>query len=172
MSHPLVAVIGPSGCGKTTVGSALAKALGVRFLEGDSLHRAESIAKMAAGRALGDADRWPWLRDVGRALHDAERRGQGLTVACSALKRAYRAVILTEAPSARFILLDADRDLLWSRLAARRDHFMPTSLIASQLEDLEPLTAAEPGRRLDAALTVAELVAAAREWIRDQPPPR
>jgi gluconokinase len=140
---PLIVVMGVSGSGKTTVGKALAAELGVPFMDADDLHPAANVAKMAAGHPLTDDDRWPWLARVGREL--AEAKNTGLVIACSALKRAYRAAILSAEPRARFVDLEGSRDLLASRMAHREGHFMPLSLLDSQLATLEPLAATEPG---------------------------
>lgn len=143
-----IVVMGPSGCGKSTVGSALAEALGARFVDGDDLHPPENVAKMSAGIPLDDGDRVPWLRTVGATLHDGDR----IVVACSALRRAYRDAIRAEAPDAFFAELVVDRSLLAERLSARSDHFMPASLLDSQLQTLEPLAADELGIRVPASL--------------------
>ena len=139
--------MGVSGSGKSSVGIAIAEKLGVNFTDADSLHPASNVAKMAAGTPLTDADRWPWLDLVGRALADAG--DDGLVVACSALKRSYRGVILAAAPSARFVHLVVPRTVLGARVASRPGHFMPASLVDSQLETLEPLEADEPGVLVD-----------------------
>ena len=156
---PLLVVMGVSGSGKTTVGVALAAALGVPFRDADDLHPAANVAKMAAGIALTDDDRMPWLALVGAEL---AVEPEGLVIACSALKKAYRQAILAAAPSVRFVFLDGSRELLESRVQFRRGHFMPASLLDSQLATLEPLAPEEPGVRvsLDEHLTVASIVAA------------
>jgi carbohydrate kinase (thermoresistant glucokinase family) len=156
---PLLVVMGPSGSGKSTVGAALAEALDVRFVDGDDLHPLTNIDKMAAGQPLTDDDRWPWLRRIGEAM--AAASATGIVVACSALRRGYREVILAEAPGARFVELYGTRELLAQRLGAREGHFMPTALLDSQLQTLEPLAADEPGVRVDVAGTPAEIVAEA-----------
>lgn len=134
---PLVVVMGVSGSGKSTVGALLAERLGVRFADADDLHPASNVAKMASGEALVDDDRWPWLEAVGETLAAASA---GLVVACSALKRSYRDVIRASAPDTVFVHLHGSRELLAERLGARKGHFMPSSLLDSQLETLE-----EPG---------------------------
>jgi gluconokinase len=135
-SEPLaVVVMGVSGAGKTTLGRALAAALGAEFIDGDDLHSEAARAKMAAGVALTDEDRWPWLDRVGAALAGAGRR----IVACSALKRVYRDRIRAGAgPEVRFVYLDADVQTMRRRVAARPGHYMPASLIDSQFATLEP----------------------------------
>ena len=145
--RPLVVVMGVSGAGKSAVGIALAQLLEVRFVDADALHPPANVAKMAAGTPLTDADRWPWLDLVGEALVDASETG--LVVACSALKRAYRDRIRAAAPAALFVHLTVPRPALDDRVANRPGHFMPASLLDSQLETLEPLGPDEAGCTLD-----------------------
>jgi gluconokinase len=155
----LIVVAGVSGSGKSTVGALVAERLGLRFVDADDLHPDANVAKMVAGIPLTDDDRWPWLRAVGAELAaaaaasaanpsaenpSAAKQG-GLVVACSALRRAYRDAIRSEAPDTVFALLDGPPELLADRVAARRDHFMPSSLLASQLALLEPLDSDERG---------------------------
>jgi carbohydrate kinase (thermoresistant glucokinase family) len=140
---PLLVVAGVSGSGKSTVGELLAESLGVPFADADDLHPEANVRKMAAGHPLDDEDRRPWLRRVGEALAEAE--GTGLVIACSALKRAYREAILAAEPRTRFVLLDGSRELLEQRMTHRQGHFMPTTLLDSQLATLEPLEPDEPG---------------------------
>ncbi|CAI3792072.1 gluconokinase [Pseudarthrobacter sp. MM222] len=142
MYGPIV-VMGVSGAGKTAVGAALAARLGAAFKDADDLHPVPNVEKMRAGVPLTDEDRWPWLRLVGEEL--AAQHPQGIVVACSALKRAYRDAIREAAPSTRFILLKVDPSVLKERLVQRPGHFMPPSLLTSQLETLETLETAEAG---------------------------
>jgi len=151
-SRPVV-VMGVSGSGKTTVGAALADALGLRFVDGDALHPAANVAKMAAGIPLDDADRAPWLDAVGAVLADGP-----VVVACSALKRAYRDRLRAAAPGLQLVFLDGDRALLASRMAARPGHFMPASLLDSQLATLERPEPDEHALTADIARPAEEIV--------------
>ncbi len=131
----VLVLMGVSGCGKSTVAGLLAGRLGWDFCEGDDLHPAENVAKMAAGIPLTDDDRLPWLRRIA-AWIDAERRaGRPGVVTCSALKHRYRDVL--RGPGVVFVLLDGSKDLIATRMRARHEHFMPVSLLDSQLADLE-----------------------------------
>jgi gluconokinase len=130
-----IVVMGVSGAGKTTVGRMLAQAMDAEFIDGDDLHSEAARAKMAAGGALTDEDRWPWLDRVGSAL----ARGERTIVACSALRRAYRDRLRAVAgPDLRFVYLDADPETMRARVAGRRGHYMPASLVDSQFAALEP----------------------------------
>ncbi len=153
-----IVVMGVSGSGKTTIGLALAARLGVEFLDADDLHPPENRAKMASGHPLDDEDRLPWLHAVGRYMRDAASRGQRVVVACSALKRRYRDLLRTYVPDAPFVYLQGTPALLGARLEGRTNHFMPRSLLASQLADLEPLDVDEPGVTVDVDVDVARIV--------------
>jgi gluconokinase len=133
----VVIVMGVSGAGKTTVGKALAQALGWRFVDADDLHPKSNIAKMAAGVPLTDEDRWPWLQVLRGVMEDALKRGESLVMACSALKRAYRKVLEVDPSQVRWVFLNAPHDVLARRLAQRHGHFMPPSLLDTQLATLE-----------------------------------
>ncbi|MCG8455845.1 MAG: gluconokinase [Holophagales bacterium] len=149
--------MGVCGCGKTTVGRRLSEELGWEWLEGDHLHPAANVEKMGAGHSLDDHDREPWL-DAIRLRIDrvlGTPRHPGLVVACSALKRIYRRRLGTARPGVRVVHLRGSRELLERRLRARRAHFMPESLLQSQLDTLEPPTS---GWALDVARPPAELV--------------
>lgn len=140
---PVIVVMGVCGAGKSTVGAALAERLGAAFVDSDSLHPEANVEKMAAGTPLTDEDRWPWLDLVGAEL--ASNHADGIVVACSALRRVYRDAIRAKAPSAVFVQLQVELPLLQERVARRPRHFMPASLLTSQLETLEPLEADEAG---------------------------
>ena len=157
MAKRRVVVMGVSGCGKTTIGDLVARELGVPFLDGDSLHPVENVAKMAAGTPLTDEDRWPWLATVGAEL--AKAGDGGLVLACSALRRSYRDAIREQAPDTVFLHLHGSKEVLGSRLEGRSGHFMPTTLLDSQLATLEPLEADEAGFVVDIAVPVDEVVA-------------
>ncbi|MET3721675.1 beta-N-acetylhexosaminidase [Arthrobacter sp. UYEF21] len=153
---PRVMVMGVSGCGKTTIGDLVARELGVPFLDGDSLHPVENVAKMAAGLPLTDEDRWPWLATVGSEL--AAAGNGGLVLACSALRRSYRDAIRAKAPDTVFLHLHGSKEVLGSRLEGRSGHFMPAALLESQLATLEPLEADETGIVVDIAGPVAQVM--------------
>jgi beta-N-acetylhexosaminidase len=157
MAKHRIIVMGVSGCGKTTIGALVARELGIPFLDGDSLHPVENVAKMAAGTPLTDEDRWPWLATVGAEL--AKAGDGGLVLACSALRRSYRDAIREQAPDTVFLHLHGSKEVLGSRLEGRSGHFMPTTLLDSQLATLEPLEADEAGFVVDIAVPVDEVVA-------------
>ncbi|KAF5887053.1 gluconokinase [Rhizobium sp. PEPV16] len=133
-----VIVMGVSGCGKSSVGERIAAEYCMGFLEGDQLHPAGNVEKMAQGIPLDDDDRLPWLDRIGEEIRTAQETSQGLVISCSALKRSYRDR-LRQAAGGRlaFVFLEGTRDLLLSRMKARQGHFMPASLLDSQLQTLE-----------------------------------
>ncbi|QLQ20653.1 MAG: gluconokinase [Exiguobacterium profundum] len=154
--------MGVSGCGKSSVGEALGALLGIPYFDGDDLHPAENVARMAAGEPLTDADRWPWLDRVAAVL--AERAP--VIVGCSALKRAYRDRIRAGAGGpVRFVHLVSSRALIEDRMAARTGHFMPAALLDSQFATLEP-PGPDEALTLDVAAPVEALAAEAAEWLR------
>src|SRR5204862_6970199 len=131
-------IMGVSGSGKPTIGRVLARRLGWLFLEGDALHPPENIAKMKAGHPLDDEDRAPWLAAVAARIDQWRDDGKCGVVACSALKRRYRDIIIGGRADVRLIYLEGSRALIGERLAQRRDHFMPASLLDSQFAAVEP----------------------------------
>ena len=161
----LVVVMGVSGCGKSTVGKLLARQLQAEFLEGDELHPPRNIDRMASGIALTDNDRRDWLLEIAQQLADARAGRHALVVSCSALKRSYRDMLRTAASQLAFVHLHGGRALLEARLAARPGHFMPSSLLDSQLQTLEVPGADERAIALDVTLPPAELAARAAAWI-------
>lgn len=144
--RPPIVVMGVSGCGKSTVGAALAKRLEVPFADADDFHPAGNIAKMAGGEPLDDADRYPWLERVGEWLAG---HADGGVMACSALKRSYRDQLRRHCPGVAFLHLTGSPQLIARRQSARPGHFMPSSLLRSQFDTLEPLRADENGCALD-----------------------
>jgi gluconokinase len=142
-------VMGVEGCGKTTVGQALAEALGLEFLDADTLHSMENRAKMATGEPLSDMDRLPWLRAVGARLEVARNEQRSLVVACSALRRRYRDLLREYDVAAFFLHLAGPIDVVRQRVAARHHEFASTSLLDSQYAQLEPLDADERGMTVD-----------------------
>jgi len=133
----IVIIAGASGCGKTTVGEMLARRLRWPFTDGDLLHPASNIAKMARGEPLTDEDRMPWLRVIAARLDDWIAADQSALLACSALKRRYRAMLLEGRPAAKIAFLRVDRDVAAQRLASRHGHFFKPQLLDSQFADLE-----------------------------------
>ena len=156
-----VVVMGVSGCGKSTVGQLLADGLGSGFLEGDSLHPPRNVALMAAGTPLTDADRADWLATIAQRLADAQAAGQPLVVSCSALKRSYRDQLRAACAGLRFVFLQGSAAQLRARLDARQGHYMPPSLLDSQLATLQVPTADEQPIVLDIGQAPPALAAAA-----------
>lgn len=140
MSAQIVVVMGVSGVGKSTVAKGISTHLGWEFAEGDAFHPQANIDKMHAGHALDDDDRWPWLRSLRDWMADEIASGRSAVVTCSALKRSYRDLLREAGPEVRFLHLAASEELIGERLSHREGHFMPSSLLRSQFETLEPLT--------------------------------
>jgi gluconokinase len=162
---PLVVVMGVSGCGKSTVGRLIAKRLACEFLEGDDLHPPRNLERMAAGIALTDHDRRDWLKAIAEQLADASAARHGLIVSCSALKRSYRNQLRTASGELAFVHIHGSLDVLEARMLARTGHFMPPSLLASQLQTLEPPGADERCITLDAALPPENIAEQASLWL-------
>ena len=139
----VLVLMGVTGTGKSTVGGLLADQLGWDLEEGDDLHPEANVAKMRSGQPLDDDDRWPWLDRVADWIRARTRSGTPGIITCSALKRSYRDRL--RGPGVVFVHLDGSRELLHARLSRRRDHFMPASLLDSQLRTLEPLGPDERG---------------------------
>ena len=159
MNSPCALVImGVSGSGKSTIAEALAKRLDWRFADGDKFHPASNVAKMSAGQPLTDEDRWPWLQAIADEIDRLCGKEQPVVVACSALKRAYRNVLVHGRDDVRIVFLDGTEALIAGRLAARRGHFMPPGLLASQFKTLEPPTADERPVTVSIDATVEAIV--------------
>jgi gluconokinase len=164
---PLVVVMGVSGSGKTTAGEALAARLGLRYADADRFHPQANVDKMHAGQPLTDEDRWPWLDAVGEWL--AGYTETGAVVSCSALRRVHRDRLRDKAPTAVFWHLAGPETLVQKRMDARRDHFMPASLLHSQYAALEPLENDELGLTVPLDQPVEALVDAFVGWLRRHP---
>jgi gluconokinase len=165
----VVIVMGVSGSGKTTVAQGIADAMGWQFAEGDDFHPRANVAKMASGTPLTDEDRWPWLRAIRAWIDEQAAAGRSAVVTCSALKRSYREVLGEAQPGVRFCELDAPSGLISDRLSQRKGHYMPPSLLPSQLATLEPLEPDEPGVRVSVADTPEEIVVSALAQLRLTP---
>ena len=152
--------MGVAGSGKSLIGAALAQALGIEFVEGDEFHSAENIERMSRGIALTDDDRARWLRSLAARLREAEKTCVGLVISCSALKRSYRDILRADASDLRFVFLKGDRVVIAERLAGRRGHFMPPSLLNSQFATLEEPSPDENAWVCDIRKSPQDLVAA------------
>lgn len=140
MSAPapsVLVVMGVSGSGKTTIAALLAGRLGWEYEDGDDFHPPENVAKMHGGTPLDDADRWPWLAAIAAWVDATRSTGRHGVVACSALRRAYRDVLLRDRPDVRLVYLQGDKQLIAARQAARTNHYMPANLVDSQFAALE-----------------------------------
>ena len=159
-STGLYVLMGVAGSGKSVVGAALADTLGVEFVEGDQYHSAENVRRMSAGIPLTDDDRAQWLHALALRIRDAKNAGVGLVVSCSALKRGYRDILRAEANDLRFVFLEGERALIADRLAGRRGHFMPPSLLDSQFAALEEPSPDENAWVCDIRQSPQDIVAA------------
>jgi gluconokinase len=140
ISPSALIVMGVSGSGKTTVGEQLASRLGWRYADADEFHPPSNIAKMSAGHPLTDEDRWPWLKAIAAEIDRVRAAGNHLVVGCSALKRAYRDILVHDREDVRLIYLEGTQALIAGRLNERKGHFMPPGLLTSQFKTLEPPT--------------------------------
>jgi gluconokinase len=156
-----IIVMGVTGCGKTTVGIALAKALGIEFIDSDVLHSDSNKKKMSSGTPLTDSDREPWLQEVSKAL----QRHESVVVACSALKKSYRSTILAGAQTTKFVHLSGSQELIFARLSERSHHFMPIGLLDSQFQTLEPLDQGETGKAFEISQPVDQMVNEIMAWL-------
>jgi gluconokinase len=163
VTAPRIVVMGVSGCGKSTVGRHLADDLGLPFIEGDELHPPRNVALMAAGTPLTDADRHGWLQAVAAVL--ARAGDTGAVVACSALKRSYRDLLRSGAADLRFVHLTGAPALLAERMRQRSGHYMPSALLQSQLDTLEPPGSDEAAITLDIDATPDQVAAAVRHRL-------
>jgi gluconokinase len=153
-----IVVMGVSGSGKSTVATELAGRLQWEFIEGDDLHPPENVAKMRSGIPLDDADRWPWLRRIAELIGEHEAAGTSFILTCSALKRSYRDLLCDGHPSVWFAHANTSEQVLTERLAKRQGHYMPPTLLRSQLDTLEPMADHEPGAVVPGEGSVAETV--------------
>jgi gluconokinase len=152
-----VVVMGVCGCGKTTVARRISALTGFAFAEADEFHSEANVSKMRAGVPLSDDDRWPWLRSLADWMAERAAAGESTVVACSALRRGYRDVLSQGPPSVAFVHLDGAVDTIRQRLSRRTGHYMPASLLDSQVATLERLQPDEPGIVLDVALAPRDL---------------
>jgi len=152
--------MGVSGSGKSLIGATLARALGVEFVEGDDYHPPENVRRMASGIPLSDEDRAGWLRSLAGRIREARGAGTGLVMSCSVLKRSYRDVLRDGARDVRFVFLRGPRDLIAERVAGRRGHYMPSSLLDSQIATLQEPSPDEDAWVCDIRKSPSDLVAA------------
>lgn len=153
---PIIVVMGVTACGKTTVGQQIATRLGIPFADGDDLHPRANVEKMASGHPLTDEDRWPWLEKCGERL--AKNAETGAVIGCSALRVVYRDVIRKHVPDVFFAHLHGPQEVAVERVAARKGHFMPTTLVQSQYDTLEVLEDDENGMVIRFDLPVETIV--------------
>ncbi len=135
-----IIIMGVSGCGKTTVGQAVAARLGYAFYDGDDFHPPQNVTKMANGIPLDDTDRAPWLARLHDLLQEHIARGEGIVLACSALKRRYREQLRAGNEGVQFVYLRGEFEVIWARMRTRPQHYMKASMLQSQFDALEPPT--------------------------------
>jgi carbohydrate kinase (thermoresistant glucokinase family) len=164
----IVVVMGVSGSGKTTVAELLAKTLGCRFLEGDSLHPPANVEKMRNGTPLNDDDRLPWLKRIAQEIDGWRDRGESGVVTCSALKRTYRDVLIGNRSGVTLAYLKGSRELIQRRMAARHAHFMPVALLDSQFATLEEPTPDEHAIVVDVGGRPEEILARIVQGLQDR----
>jgi len=160
--------MGVSGSGKTSVAERIAARLELPFAEADAFHPEANISKMSAGVPLTDEDRWPWLTELADWIAAHEVLGESTVMACSALRRSYRDVLRRGAPGVHFVHMHGTEEVIWERIEAREDHFMPPALLRSQLETLERLGPDEEGLELDVRGDLDELSAQALDYVSEQ----
>lgn len=166
MQNLVLVVMGVSGSGKTTVAKGLAERLGWPFQEGDDLHPPANVEKMAKGVPLTDDDRWPWLATVAEWIDTRLARGEPGVITCSMLKRAYRDKVVRGKPGIRLVYLRGDKAVIAGRMAKRKGHYMPTSLLDSQLATLEPPGPDEDPLVVPIDGSIEEMVDAAERIVR------
>ena len=162
-------VMGVSGSGKSTIAGKLAERLGFSCEDGDRFHPPSNVAKMSAGHPLTDEDRWPWLRAIAREIDRVCAAGGHVVIACSALKRAYRDILVHGRNEVRIIYLSGTQDLIAGRLAQRKNHFMPPGLLDSQFKILEPPEPAENAVTVSIDASVDEIVGDIVRQLRPRP---
>ncbi|MGO3884823.1 MAG: gluconokinase [Mycetocola sp.] len=167
---PVLIVMGVSGSGKSTLATGLARSLSWDFLEGDEVHPPENVAKMAAGTPLTDEDRLPWLHRIRTWIDEHQEEGTPGVVTCSSLKRSYRDILAAD--GVVFVHPTGNDEVIATRMAARKGHYMPTSLLASQLATLEPLQADENAITVDLTLSPESQLAYTLEQLGDRVHPR
>lgn len=167
IAAPVLVFMGVASTGKSTVAAMLSGRLGWAFEEGDELHPEANVAKMAAGHALTDDDRWPWLDRIAEWIDERIAAGEPGIVTCSALKRSYRDVLRRDAVT--FVHFAGDRQLILDRMLRRQGHFMPPTLLDSQFATLEPLGPDEKSVEIDISLTPQEQAAQIASRLRLHP---
>lgn len=165
----IAVVMGVSGSGKTTVAIRLADALHCQFLEGDDFHPPSNVEKMRGGTPLTDADRLPWLRKIAAQIDDWRSRGESGVLTCSALKRAYRDIIIGDRKDVTLVYLRGSRELIHQRMAARHKHFMPVALLDSQFATLEEPHSDENPVVVDVSGSPEEIVAEILRQLEKRP---